>query len=193
MRTFKISELTAEFSQCIPTDYEFSLCSSSILSTQSCQCAYEVIVMESDLYPKITPRLNNILFSAHDVPGIGLIESPPSLQFKWQKKLTLGKVLAKGHFINLLSGEIAQKLGRKPRYEDCHVVVVVHNTVLLPRIQCILLSLTCLKLMQYSSAKCMLCAENPDAHHGPRFLGVSTCPRVFHPYGYFWMYFLSVD
>lgn len=118
---------------------------------------------------------------------------PPSLKFKWQKKLTLRKVLAKGHFINLLSGEIAQKLGRKPRYEDCYVVVVVHNTVLLPRIQCILHSLTYLKLMQSSSAKCMLCAENSEAHHGPCFLGVSTYPRVFHPHGYFWMYFLSGD
>lgn len=173
-----MSEWTAEFSQCITTDYEFSLCSSSILSTQSCQFAYKLIVMESDLYPKTTLRLNNILLSAHDVPGIGLIESPPSLQFKWQKKLTLGKVLAKGHFINLLSGEIAQKLGRKPKYEDCYVVVVVHNTVLLPRIQCILHSLTCLKLMQSSSAKFMLCAETAKAHHGPPFSGFATCPRV---------------
>lgn len=30
--------------------------------------------------------------------------------------------MANGHLINLLSGEIAQELGRKPRYEDCYVV-----------------------------------------------------------------------
>jgi hypothetical protein len=45
--------------------------------------------------------------SAHNVPGIGLI-NPPYLCALYERKADSGeRVMAKGHLINLLSGEIA--------------------------------------------------------------------------------------